>query len=134
MSDETRRILAMVAEGRISAEEGERLLEALGPSRPEPSERPMPKFLKIEARSSGDGKEDALRVRVPLALIRAGLKMRGLVPEAARGRINDRLKEKGIGVDLFAMSEGEIDEVIRMLSEVEIEASDDDDRLSVRLE
>jgi len=139
MSDDVRRILAMVSEGKITVDEGEKLISALGSGASDgkapQGERPMPKFLKIDARSSGGDKEDSVRVRVPLGLIRAGMKMRGLVPERARGRINDRLREKGIDVDLFEMSEGDFDGFIRVLSEIEIEADDgDSDRVSVRLE
>jgi len=141
MSEDTRRILAMVAEGRIGVEEGERLIAALAAQgaeaaeEPAPGARPVPKFLKIDAQSPGKGTGESVRVRIPLGLIRAGLKMRGLVPEAARGRINASLREKGLDLDLFEMSEGDIDRFVRVLGEVELEADGGNgDKVSIRLE
>jgi len=134
MSEDSRRILRMVAEGKISVDEGERLLAALGDTGSDTG-GPAPKYLKIQANSSGSGKDDSFRLRVPLSLIRAGMKMRGLVPEKARNEVNEKLREKGIEIDLFEMSERDIDGMIRMLAEVEVDAeSGGGDRFSVRLE
>ena len=129
MSDETKRVLEMVAAGKITVDEGERLLGVLGAGqsaqRPAEGERPAPRFLKMEAGATGkDGKEEGFRMRVPLDLLRAGVKMRALIPETKRDRINEKLREKGIEGDVFEMSEDEIDALIRSLGELEIEGGD----------
>ena len=130
MSDETKRVLEMVAAGKISIDEGERLLGALGAGQPAPSppeaERPVPRFLKVDASSTGkNGKDEGFRMRVPLNLIRAGIKMRALIPEAKRHKINEKLREKGIEGDIFEMSDDQIDTLIRSLGELEIKADGD---------
>jgi len=134
MSDETKRVLEMVAAGKITVDEGERLLGVLGagqsaslPLAPPATERPVPRFLKLEAGATGeDGKYEGVRIRVPLDLLRAGIKMRALIPEAKRDKINEKLKERGIEGDVFDMSDGQIDDLIRSLCELEIEAGDGD--------
>ncbi|MHA1152208.1 MAG: SHOCT-like domain-containing protein [Alphaproteobacteria bacterium] len=139
MSDETKRVLEMVAAGKITVDEGERLLGALGAGRsaPLPSEadRPVPRFLKMEAGATDkDGKEEGFRLRVPLDLLRAGIKMRALIPETKRDKVNEKLREKGIEGDVFEMSDDEIDTLIRSLGELEMEAGDGDGGFRLYLE
>ena len=140
MSDETKRVLEMVAAGKITVDEGERLLGALGagPSvspPPDESGRPAPRFLKMEAGSTGkDGKDESFRMRVPLDLIRAGVKLRTLIPEAKRDKINEKLRAKGIKGDVFEMSDDQIENLIRSLAELELEAGDGGDSFRLYME
>ncbi len=140
MSNETKRVLEMVAAGKITVDEGERLLGVLGAGQsasPPPAEadRPVPRFLKMEAGATGkDGKDEGFRMRVPLDLLRAGIKMRALIPETKRDRINEKLREKGIEGDIFEMSDDQIDTLIRSLGELELEAGDGDGSFRLYLE
>ncbi len=140
MSNETKRVLKMVAAGKITVDEGERLLGVLGAGQsasPPPAEadRPVPRFLKMEAGAIGkDGKDEGFRMRVPLDLLRAGIKMRALIPETKRDKINEKLREKGIEGDIFEMSDDQIDTLIRSLGELEIEGGDSDGSFRLYLE
>lgn len=142
MSDETRRVLDMVAAGTITAEEGQRLLAALDSAPPAlpPAQtaRPAPRFLKVEAGGVGkdgkDGKDEGFRMRIPLDLLRAGIKIRALIPEARRDRINERLREKGIEDDIFEMSDAQLDSLIHTLGELELEAADSNGSVRLYLE
>ena len=99
------------------------------------AERSTPRFLKLEVNAIGeDGKDEGLRMRVPLDLLRAGIKMRALIPKAKRDRINEKLKEKGIEGDVFDMSNDQIDDLIRSMCELEIEAGDGEGGLRIFLE
>ena len=126
--------------GKITVDEGERLLGALGAGQsalPPPAEAEglAPRFLKIDTSSTGDdGKDESFRMRVPLDLIRAGLKLRALIPETKRDKINDKLRKKGIEGDVFEMSDDQIESLIRTLSELEIEGVDGDDGFRLYLE
>ena len=139
MSDETRRVLDMVAAGTITAEEGQRLLAALDNTPPAlpPAQtaRPAPRFLKVEAGGVGkDGKDEGFRMRIPLDLLRAGIKMRALIPEARPDKINERLREKGIEDDIFEMSDEQLDSLIHTLGELELEAGDSNGSVRLYLE
>ncbi len=140
MSDETKRVLEMVAAGKITVDDGERLLGVLGAGQsasplPAEAERPVPRFLNMEAGAIGkDGKDEGFRMRVPLDLLRAGIKMRALIPETKRDKINEKLREKGIEGDVFEMSNDQIDTLIRSLGELELEAGDGDGSFRLYLE
>ena len=141
MSEKIKRVLDMVAGGKITVDEGERLIAALDAGQsavPEASpdaERSTPRFLKLEVNAIGeDGKDEGLRMRVPLDLLRAGIKMRALIPKAKRDRINEKLKEKGIEGDVFDMSNDQIDDLIRSMCELKIEAGDGEGGLRIFLE
>ncbi len=75
-SNERMKILKMIEEGKISAEEGTRLLEALGKQRrraPD-SKEGGPRWLRVRVTDSGSGKE-TIRVNLPIGLLNVGLRM-----------------------------------------------------------
>jgi hypothetical protein len=89
MSEQRRQILEMPAEGKITADEAERLTGALERERPEPlpgvASRPKsrPKYLRVVVNATDDpGGDGASRVniRVPLQLLRAGVRLTSLIP------------------------------------------------------
>ncbi|MDP6604507.1 MAG: hypothetical protein QGG17_09970 [Rhodospirillales bacterium] len=140
MTEEVKRVLEMVAVGKITVDEGERLLAAFGagqsaPPPPAEAERSVPRFLKMEAGSTDkNGKDEGFRMRVPLDLLRAGIKMRALIPETKRDKINEKLRKKGIAGDVFEMSDDQIETLIRSLGELEIEAGDGEGGFRLYLE
>jgi hypothetical protein len=73
------KILKMIEEGKLSAEEGTKLLVALGAKKSAPSRAPgMPgggaKWLRIRVTDMRSGRSKA-SVQIPLALVDAGLKI-----------------------------------------------------------
>jgi len=76
MKEEVKRILKMVEEKKISAEEGEKLLEALQPE--EVTEMitaegdHSPRFLKIRLTEEGQTK---VNINIPISLVDVGLKI-----------------------------------------------------------
>ena len=86
-------VLEMLAEGKISVDDAQRLLAKLeevesGPQDDDGAAAPTrkrPKYLRIVA---ADGSaEDAINLRIPLGLVRAGLSLDSLLPGWARARI-----------------------------------------------
>jgi len=76
--EERMKILKMIEEGKLSAEEGTKLLAALNTKRP-PSSRPPgmpggPRMLRIRVTDTRTGRSKA-SVQIPLALVDAGLKI-----------------------------------------------------------
>jgi hypothetical protein len=74
--DERMKILKMIEEEKITAEEGTRLLEALGKqSRKRPEAKPDgPRWLRVRVTDIDSGKE-SVRVNLPLSLVSVGLRM-----------------------------------------------------------
>ena len=80
-SEERMKILKMIEEGKISADEGSKLLSALSESRrgvPTPPRPPgmggTPRWLRIRVTDTRTGRSKA-SVQIPLALVDAGMKI-----------------------------------------------------------
>lgn len=78
-SEERMKILKMIEEGKLSAEEGTKLLSALsGPRIPTPPRPPgmpgAPRWLRIRVTDVRTGRSKA-SVQIPLALVDAGMKI-----------------------------------------------------------
>ena len=89
MGEERNRILELLAAGKITAEEAGRLLDALssraasGGAAEQPARGPSanpPKFIYVKVVSA---KGDNVNVKLPLSLVRAGLKLTSLIPPQA---------------------------------------------------
>ena len=126
MSEERKRILKMLGEGKISASEAEELLDALGkntgPQAPETTavQGKNPKNIKYMYVKVQSAEQDNVDVRVPLGLIRAGMRFTSLIPPQAMDHINSAMKEKGMNFDLSNIKPEDIDELIKNLAEMEV--------------
>lgn len=143
MSEERKRILGMLAEGKITAEEAELLLDSLGTSAAgaTPAREPMPsddwpagpsatgtpKFLYVKVTG-----KDTVDVKVPLGLLRAGLKLTSLIPPQAMDQISESMSEHGMSIDFNNLKPEDIEELIQNLREMEINVhSADGDNIRV---
>ena len=121
-SEERMRILKMVQDGKISAEDGIRLIEALGKQRPVESARPTPpggagRFFHIRVTDTRTEKV-RVNVRLPVNLVNAGLKMGAHLTPEMEGLDAQQLMEAinsgetGKIVDVYHAEEGERVEVM----------------------
>ena len=129
MSDARKRILDMLADKKISAEEADRLLDALdtgetGAAAATVVEVPRKgpwKYLRITVTpAEGAERQDKVNVRVPMSLIRAGIKLTALIPQHAQDKIDEALKDKGINFDIRSVKKEDIDELIEALADMEV--------------
>jgi hypothetical protein len=100
MSAESRKVLDMLAEGKITAEQADKLLEKLAAqpaqeAKPEesssssPSSSSKPRFLRIVVDKPG---QDQVNVRIPLAFARSGSHLLAVLPT----RVREKLSEQGM--------------------------------------
>jgi hypothetical protein len=141
MSEDRRKILEMLATGRITAEEAERLLDAVG-SQPTPrlgaAQGPAasgPKYLFIQMeKDRGDGRQPKhANVRVPLQLLRAGVRLPGLMSPKTRNALSAALAEKGVDIDLDKLKGDNIESLIDTLTHTTIDMESDDGRSRVKV-
>lgn len=111
MSAERKKVLEMLAQGKITADEAEKILDKLTASasdqnssneKPEEGSASAPKnprFLRIVIERPG---QDHVNLRMPLSLTRTG-KLLAILPS----RIAERLAEHGIDLSAFASLKGE---------------------------
>jgi hypothetical protein len=127
MSEERKKVLEMLANGKISADEAERLIAALENKKTETSPQnalaetldnlPRYLFVKVDA---VDG--DKVNIRVPLKLVKAGIKLKALLPQDAQNKINVKLNEKGIDLDDFKAEN--FKDILDALTEFELNVDD----------
>ena len=155
MAEEQKRILQMLAEGKITVDEASRLLylvgaktedaEAAEPAGTPRAPRSQAKFLyvKVEPKEGAANAEFAghgpgphygherVNVRVPLALVRAGMKLTALMPPHVAEDVNQAMKDNGFGFDVRNLKDEDIERLIAALGESEIAV--DSDRATVHV-
>ncbi|HEY2673030.1 MAG TPA: hypothetical protein VGJ07_22060 [Rugosimonospora sp.] len=138
MNEQRRQILQMLAEGKITADEAERLIDAVEREQPESPPggalrpKPRPKYLRVVVNdnSSGDG-PSRVNVRVPLQLLRAGVRLTSLVPPQALIKLNAELDKSGVPIDLTQLKPQHIEELIEQLDELTVDVDDADSKVQV---
>ncbi len=142
MSENRRQILQLLAEGKITADEAERLIAALekepASAAAEPARgevlKPRAKYLRVvvEAQDEHHGNgQTKVNIRVPMQLLRAGVRLGALLPREARDRANAAMRENGIDFDLNQIKPENLEELIEQLNDLEVNV--DEDRAKVRV-
>lgn len=141
MTDDRRSILEMLATGRITAEEADRLLAALerGPSASAddkagsyPANRPRARYLRVlvDTDEDGDGMTK-VNIRVPMQLLRAGVRLSSIIPAKARDEVNAAMREQGIPFDINQLRPENLEELVEQLGELTVDV--DQERTKVRI-
>ncbi|MBL7253080.1 SHOCT-like domain-containing protein [Paractinoplanes lichenicola] len=141
MNEQRRQILQMLAEGKITADEAERLIDALERQQPEPppeayDSRPKsrPKYLRVVVHSedNGAGKGPSrINIRVPIQLLRAGVKLASLVPPQALQKANAEMAKSGLPIDLTQLKPEQLEELVDQLNEVTIDVDDPGSKVQI---
>jgi len=144
MTDHRRRILDLLAAGKITADEAEQLLNALPSESSEATSEPQgreggARFFRIEVRKPArDGqREKKVDIRVPVAVVRSGLKLgslfRGFKDDrwTAGGKLGDRLRAHGLDIDWEHLDMAQLETLLGEVGDVSIDV--DDGRATVRV-
>ena len=137
MDPDRRSILQMLADGKVSADEAERLLAAMdrsGPSAPvsAPSRSGSPKYLRVlvDADDAANG-PTKVNIRVPMALLRAGVRLTSLMPPQAREQINAEMARNGVPFDIGQIRPENLEEMLDQLNDLQVDV--DQERTKVRV-
>lgn len=137
MSDNHKQILDMLAEGKINVEDASRLIAALGEGEMSRTTGGLPKYLRVlvEASESGDDGEAPTKVniRVPLQLLRAGVRLTSLIPPVAREHVNAALHQQGIAFDINQLKPANVEELIEQLKDLTIDVDQPSKKVKVRV-
>ena len=142
MGENQKKILQMLAEGKIKVEEAERLLSLVGKGGDNggaPAAAKLnPKYLYVvvdpKPGASPEHKHSRVNVRVPFGLIRAGMKFTTLMPPEAADKVNEAMQEKGISFDVRRLKAEDIEELIQALHDSEVNVDTDDETVRVYAE
>jgi hypothetical protein len=129
MSDETRRVLDLVAQGKITVDEADQLLRAIAVSppgeapKPDEAERPGPRWVRIAIHKRGNerGEERDVNIRVPIAVIKSGMRLGALIPGLAGDQVAARLRERGLDIDFSKLDAAAIESVLTELGDTNID-------------
>jgi hypothetical protein len=138
MSEQRRQILTMLAEGKITADEAERLITALERTwdgAPPPATDPRPtaraRYLRVVVNERGGSDPARVNIRVPFQLLRAGVRLASLVPPKALDQINDELRRSGVPIDVTQLKPEHIDGLIDHLGELTVDVEDSDAKVHI---
>lgn len=146
MSDNRRRILNLVAEQKISVEEADRLLALTEETEKSENRTPdtapatgrKPRYIRVvvtpDTEAGSGAKSERVNIRVPLNIIRAGIKLKSLMPAETATRVNDALRSKGIDLDVRNIKDEDIEQLISALSEFEVDVQDGGQKVRVYVE
>jgi hypothetical protein len=138
--NDSRRILDLLSQGRITVEEADQLLRALArsPARASgaPGEEPRrdpPRWIRITvdkpAREGRPPKQ--VTIRVPMAVVRGGARLGAMFPRVAGERVTQKLREQGI--DIGAIDFAQVETVLGDLGETTIDVDDGRGKAQVRI-
>ncbi len=143
MEAERRRVLEMLASGKITPAEAEQLLDALeaGASADEPAAKAR-RFADLHhlcvvverpARSAEE-RDKKVNVRVPLTIVRAGIRLAAVMPGGTGERVTSRLREHGIDLDDMKADPAKIEELLAEMGELTVDLDDGKGRIRVYCE
>lgn len=135
MNENRRQILDMLAAGKITADEAERLLSALE-TEPATSAgaafgakngtaKARPKYLRVlvEADEDMTGLKGptTVNVRVPMQFLRAGVRLAALIPQQAHEQFDQALSKHGVPITLSQIKPENLEELIEHLEDLTVD-------------
>jgi polyhydroxyalkanoate synthesis regulator phasin len=140
MNEDRRQVLDMLAKGQITAEEAERLIAALekggapAAAGAEAGPKAKPRYLRVLVNSeAGYGGPATVNIRVPMQLLRAGVKLASLIPAQARDHVNDAFREQGLPFDVSQIKPENLEEIIDQLDDLTVDVDKHHNKVKVRV-
>ena len=145
METNKRRILEMLADKKINVDEASRLLGLIEEPASDESgasgisqRRREPKYLRVVVQPNVEGGEKSdyehVNVRVPMTLIRAGIKLTSLIPASATEQVNQTLRSKGINMDIRDIKAEDLEQLVDALSDLEVDVGSGKEKVRVYVE
>ena len=132
MTQDRRTVLEMLAAGKINADEAERLLAALEAAPEEPAQTKKAKYLRVVVDGDGRGDDSArVNIRVPMQLLRAGMRLASIVPSQVHERVDRELKVHGI--DLSQVRPENLEEIVNHLDDISVDVDGGARKAKVRM-
>ena len=143
MSENRKQILDMLAAGKITAEQAEKLLAAIEPMHsgnftgefpgsiggvsgaPGATVKTRARYLRVlvEADESMTGNKGmtTVNVRVPMQLLRAGVRLAALIPQQAHDQFDEALSRHGVPLTLSQIKPENLEELIDHLEDLTVD-------------
>ena len=147
MNENRRQILEMLSTGKITADEADRLLAALEPdtassARVHPASsgaadsstaaavKTRAKYLRVQVEAdpamTGMKGPTTVNVRVPMQLLRAGVRLAGLIPKQAHDQLDEAFTKHGVPITLSQIKPENLEELIDHLEDLTVDVDGKD--------
>ncbi|MCM3877928.1 MAG: hypothetical protein NEA02_16100 [Thermoanaerobaculia bacterium] len=139
MSENSRRVLELLASGKVTVEEAERLLRAVEAvpagareEAPGNAEKAPARYLRIAVQkaANGCGPEKQVNIRVPLSLVKGGMRLGAMIPGYGDA-IGEHLRRHGLDLDLSKVSAENLESVLKDMGELAVDV--DQGKAQVRI-
>ncbi len=140
MSENRRQILEMLAAGKINADEAERLMAALENGTASAAgnaggeTKAKAKYIHVMVDAENGGKGAKVNIRVPMQLLRSGVRLAGLIPVQAREHVEGAMRKNGFPMDLSAIRPENLEEIVDQLQDLTIDVDDDSSKVKIYTE
>ncbi len=133
MSEETRKVLEMLSNGKISVHEAEQLLQAVVAPAQAEEKKAEPKYFRILVnKPARDGKKaENVNIKVPMTVVRGGLRLGAVFP-GILGKKKIQL-DNGTELDLSKIHYTDLEAMIKDIGELTVDV-DGDAQVRIRCE
>jgi hypothetical protein len=146
MNENRKQILEMLAAGKITAEQAEKLLSAIEPERGGNvageflgsigggsgaknfggvTVKTRAKYLRVQVEAdesmTGNKGMTTVNVRVPMQLLRAGVRLAALIPQQAHDQLDEALSRHGVPLTLSQIKPENLEELIDHLEDLTVD-------------
>ena len=84
----------------------------------------------VDAHDDQDG-PTKVNIRVPMQLLRAGVKLTSIIPPRARTEVNEALRKEGIDVDIGKLTPESLEDIVEQLRDLQVDV--DHEHAKVRI-
>jgi hypothetical protein len=132
----------MLAAGKLTADEAERLLSAIedSPATSAPYVGSAPprikakaKYLRVLVEAAEHGQPTTVNVRVPMQLLYAGVRLASLIPAQAHDKLDETLSSHGIPLTLSQIKPENLAELIDHLEDLTVDVDAKHEGAKVRV-
>jgi hypothetical protein len=133
MSEDTRRVLELLSQGKVSVQEAEQLLHAVASGEATDEKKAEPRYFRILVnKPARDGKKaENVNIKVPMTVVRGGLRLGALFPGIlARKKVQ---LGNGTELDLSKVTYTDLEAMIKDIGELTVDV-DGDAQVRIRTE
>lgn len=131
--NEKAKVIELLSEGKIRADEAATLLRELGapPVDPNSGLKSKPRFLRIISKEPGQPNGKGTHMRIPFPLLRTVAKLAKMFPKAAARKLNRILKENGIDATLETVDVEDMQTLLEHLPDLQVDIDNETQILKI---
>jgi len=144
MSDETRRVLDLLAQNKISVDEADQLLRAMAAPPPPAdasakTDRETPRkarYIRIAVHKPACGRDTDkdVNIRVPIAIVKSGMRLGAILPRMVGDKVAAHFRQRGLDIDLSKLDPATIETMLGDLGDVGIDVDSADAQVRITCE